>query len=775
MKKNLLPAFKSKLLLSILLPVFGVGVIISILAIYYLTPPLFEFIENRTDSELSLATGLALQLCEKDANYLFELRLEDDAEMNAASKNQSLEEVLKVSQKFHNLQILVIEDNTKIVGSTEQLRTDQISIGPLKKKTGPVIEEELWTNPVRMHSRYFPFWNWHIVSYIHAGDYRKPVRLAKNIVYLGTFGVLWFVWLALLGLIIFFVREPLRKIIHATEGVAEGNLAKIKLKRKDEIGQVVHAFNSMVDSLREKNTEVTSLIDALKDSEQRYRILFEGAVEGILVVEIDSKQFKYANPAMCAMLGYSEDVLRQMSLLDIHPQEDHEFVLSEFEAMSARKKALVSDIPCKRKDGSIFQVDMKGTKVLFEQKECNLCFFTDITNRKKAEEETKDLQKQLQRAEKMEALGLLAGGVAHDLNNILSGLVSYPELLLLDLPADSPLRKPIMTIENSGKKAAAIVQDLLTLARRGVAIREVVNLNEIIAEFISSPECEKIKKFHPDFDLQVNLDRHLLNIMGSPVHLSKTLMNLVSNAAEALPEGGRTIVSTRNQYIDSTLRGYDEVAEGDYAVLSVLDNGVGIPIEDLEKIFEPFYTKKVMGRSGTGLGMAVVWGTVKDHNGYINVTSKKGYGTIFELYFPVTREEIKADIEPFVLENFLGNGEKILVVDDVLEQREIASIILTKLGYAVETVSSGERAIEYLRDHSVDLLILDMIMDPGIDGLDTYKKILEINSHQKAIIASGFSETERVKEAQRLGARRYVRKPYTIEKIGAAVKKELSK
>ena len=164
----MLPAFKSKLLLSILLPVFGVGVIISILAIYYLTPPLFEFIENRIDSELSLATGLALQLCEKDANYLFELRLEDDAEMNAASKNQSLEEVLKVSQKFHNLQILVIEDNTKIVGSTEQLRTDQISIGPLKKKTGPVIEEELWTNPVRMHSRYFPFWNWHIVSYIHA-------------------------------------------------------------------------------------------------------------------------------------------------------------------------------------------------------------------------------------------------------------------------------------------------------------------------------------------------------------------------------------------------------------------------------------------------------------------------------------------------------------------------------------------------------------------------------------------------------------------------------
>ena len=773
MKKNGFSKFNSKLLLSILLPVVGVGVLISAIAVYYLAPPLFESIENRIDSELMLASSFGLQICETDANYLFELRLEEDAEMNEASKNQALEEILKISTKFQHIKMLVIENNQTILGANEDLQTEQISAGQLKKKTGPVIEMELWTNPVRLHSRYFPFWNWHVVSYIHERDYIKPVRLAKNIVYLGTFGVLWFVWLALLGLIIFFVREPLRKIISATEGVAEGRFAKVDMKRKDEIGQVVDAFNSMVDSLKEKNTEVTTLIDALKDSEQRYRILFESAVEGILVVEIDTKKFKYANPAMCAMLGYSEDELRRMSLMDIHPEEDHGLVISEYNAISENQKALVSDIPCQRRDGSIFQVDIKGTKVIFEQTECNLCFFTDITLRKLAEEETRDLQKQLQRAEKMEALGLLAGGVAHDLNNILSGLVSYPELLLMDLAEDSPMRKPIKTIENSGKKAAAIVQDLLTLARRGVAITESVNLNSIIKEFLDSPECVKIKKFHPKFDLQVNLDDQLLNIMGSPVHLSKTLMNLVSNAAEALPDGGRTIISTKNQYIDSSLKGYDEVTEGDYAVLSVLDNGVGISVEDLEKIFEPFYTKKVMGRSGTGLGMAVVWGTVKDHHGYINVTSKKGFGTVFELYFPVTREAVKTDTTPLVLEEYSGKGEKILLVDDVPEQREIASIILTKLGYRVEVVSSGEMAIEYLQTHSADLLILDMIMDPGIDGLDTYRKVLEFRPAQKAIIASGYSETDRVKETQRLGAERYVRKPYTIETIGLAVKKEL--
>ena len=270
MKKNSFPKFNSKLLLSILLPVVGVGVIISIIGIYYLAPPLFESIEKRIDSELMFASNLALQICENDANYLFELRLEEDTEMNEASKNQALEEILKISDQFQNLRMLVIESNRNILGATEKLQTKQISIDQLQKKTGPVIDTELWTSPVRLHSRYFPFWNWHVVSYIHAEDYIKPVRLAKNIVYLGTFGVLWFVWLALLGLIIFFVREPLRKIISATEGVAEGRFAKIDMERNDEIGQVVYAFNSMVDSLKEKNTEVTTLIDALKDSEQRY-------------------------------------------------------------------------------------------------------------------------------------------------------------------------------------------------------------------------------------------------------------------------------------------------------------------------------------------------------------------------------------------------------------------------------------------------------------------------------------------------------------------------
>ncbi len=277
------------------------------------------------------------------------------------------------------------------------------------------------------------------------------------------------------------------------------------------------------------------------------------------------------------------------------------------------------------------------------------------------------------------------------------------------------------------------------------------------------------------FIYKTDFETDLLHILGSPVHLSKTLMNLVTNAAEAIPKLGEIIISTRNRYIDQSLSGFDKIKEGDYVILNVRDTGIGIPSEDLERIFEPFYTKKVMGKSGTGLGMAVVWGTVKDHKGYIDVKSAGGKGTEFTLYFPVIRQELTHDAPLFSIDDIMANGESILVVDDVEDQRKIASEMLSKLGYSVTAVSSGEEAVDYMKHHSADLLVLDMIMGPGIDGLDTYKKILEIHPNQKAIIASGYSETERVKEAQRLGATSYVKKPYLIEKIGQVVRDELDK
>jgi len=399
----------------------------------------------------------------------------------------------------------------------------------------------------------------------------------------------------------------------------------------------------------------------------------------------------------------------------------------------------------------------------------------EVTDRKRAEREKKRLEAQLHNARKMEAIGTLAGGVAHDLNNILSGIVSYPELLLLEIPEDSPLRKPLLTIQSSGEKAATIVQDLLTLARRGVATLKPVNLNDVVIEYLKSPEYIKMKSFFPEVKLEVvnRLEPDLLNISGSHVHLSKTVMNIISNAIESIEGPGRITVSTKNRYIDKPVTGYDYIEEGDYVVFTVSDTGIGISQEDMERIFEPFYTKKVMGRSGTGLGMAVVWGTVKDHKGYIDVQSIVGKGTTFKLYFPVTRMELLKGKSPSHIKEYIGKGETILIVDDIDEQREIASGMMKKLGYNVTSVSSGEKAVEYLKHDKTDLLILDMIMEPGIDGLETYRQILKLHPGQKAIIASGFSETDKVKEAQKLGAGTYIKKPYKIEKIGTIVRAEL--
>ncbi len=405
--------------------------------------------------------------------------------------------------------------------------------------------------------------------------------------------------------------------------------------------------------------------------------------------------------------------------------------------------------------------------------ESNVRLQQEIRERIRTDDARKELEERLARSQKMEVLGLLAGGVAHDLNNVLSGVVSYPDLLLMDMADNHPLRKAMTTIRSSGLKATAIVQDMLALARRGVMQTSVLDMNvDIIQDYLASPEFDNLQAQHPDIRLETHLDPDLRRIKGSSVHIKKSLMNLIINAMEAQPQGGSIRIFTFNTYLDAPLDDYGKVSEGEYVLLRIEDDGVGIRPEDLKRIFEPFYTKKEMGRSGTGLGMAVVWGTIQDHNGCITVRSMPGKGSTFDLFFPITTEERLPACRSIPTSEYMGRGERVLVVDDLEEQRQLVSEILRKLNYCVETAHSGEAAVEYLKTHTADLVLLDMIMEPGMDGLDTYRKIIELHPGQKAIIASGYSENERVVEAMKLGVGRYIRKPYTIENLGKALREE---
>jgi PAS domain S-box-containing protein len=537
------------------------------------------------------------------------------------------------------------------------------------------------------------------------------------------------------------------------------------------IASYIEGYMSKMEAqiLRDQEQMRLALSAALDRQRQELHIKNQAIhtyTHGIMLTDLNSK-ITYVNPAFIEMWGYDDfDQVMEADPLQFWGTANFGEFLKTLHESEGRQIELRGV----RKDGSAFDSIISASFIKDAQSQPLgiMAFYIDSTERNQ-------LEAQLQRAQKMEALGTLAGGVAHDLNNTLSGLISYPEILLLDLPENSPLRKPIQAIHSSGQKMAAIVKDLLTLARRGVAATEVLNLNLIISNYLLSPEFERLNELYPNIELHTRLDQDLLNILGSPVHLSKTIMNLVTNAAESMPDGGLIIITTENRYLDRPIRGYDDVKEGDYVLLTVSDGGVGIPSKDLKRIFEPFYTKKIMGRSGTGLGMAVVWGTVKDHAGYIDVQSREGLGSIFTLYFPVSRKELPKENVPMVIDDYMGKGESVLVVDDVEEQRNIALMLLKRLGYSVTAVPSGEAAVDYMTNHDVDLLVLDMIMDPGIDGLETYKRILKLYPNQKAIIVSGFSETKRVKEAQNLGAGPYVPKPYSMENIAKAVREELDK
>ncbi len=765
---------RNRLLLGIVLPVILIGTVFSLVVIYVLLPPMTDHLRAQSDAMLRHASSMGISICENRLNNILELRLEDNLEMDTASRKEAVQQILNISRILPGIHTMVVDRNGSIAAKSFDFPADRVSLRDYPVREKDIVPDRLGQKPARLHYRYFPFWDWYVVSAVFEEDYMKPIATARRIVLMGTFGVLLAVLAALLVLFIWRIDRPLKTIIRGTEAVADGRLHPLPVKGNDEIARVSMAFNSMVGSLASEKEKTDDILRKLKRSEEQYKVLTESSLTNIAMIRNDA--FVFANRRMLASLNYSSEAFIGMTIWQIVHPADKSRVKQRIQALEADASEM-DHFECRMvsSQGEILWFELIAALVLYREKTNILIHAIDVTVKKTEDLARRRLEEKLARARKMEAIGALAGGVAHDLNNILSGIVGYPDLMLLDMADNDPLRKPIEEIRKSGKKAGDIVQDMLTLARRGVALTTVVNLNDIITEYLNSPECARLRSFHLNVFIETRLAPDLLNMKGSGVHLSKTLMNLVANAAESMPDGGVIRISTRNQYIDTPIGSYDTVTEGDYACVSISDTGIGIAPEDLEKIFEPFYTKKKMGRSGTGLGMAVVWGTVKDHSGYIDMHSTPGKGTEFTLYFPVTREAPESAAAPFTIEECRGNGETVLVVDDVKEQRDIASGMLTKLGYQVSVAASGEDAVAFLTSCTVDILVLDMIMEPGMDGLDTYRQILAVSPGQKAVIASGFSETDRVKTAQRLGAGPYIKKPYTIETLGLALQQELKR
>jgi PAS domain S-box-containing protein len=507
----------------------------------------------------------------------------------------------------------------------------------------------------------------------------------------------------------------------------------------------------------------------LHESNIRFQTLAEAAWEGIAIHQ--NGRLIEANEQFFRMFGYTRKEFKTAGFLEqIMTAKDLETFDRSYFTDTDRNSFEFTGV---RRDQKTFLIEAKSNIMDYFGRKAHVLIMRDISERIRAEEEKLLLQKKLATASKLNALGMMAGSVAHDLNNILTAIVSYPGFLLMQMNESDRYYKDIKKIQDAGMRAAAVVDDLVSIARGGSAKASTSNLNDIILGHLESIEhSERLLKF-PDVVIQTDLQENLHLIDCSTPHVNKLLLNLIGNALEAVQRNGTVRLTTKNCRLSHRIENkYVTLSPGRYVKFTVADSGPGISPKDVDHIFNPFFTTKRTGRSGTGLGLTIVWNIVREHNGWIEVKNTFP-GAAFEVYLPVTDKQPSHCVQLDRKELTTGHGEMILLVDDEWEQSLVMEQMLGVLGYKTHTVASGEEGVEFVRKQSVDLVLLDMIMGDGLNGRETYEKILRVRPEQKAIIVSGYLDNEEIRKAKTLGISVFLEKPVTLPAIGHAIKQTL--
>lgn len=558
----------------------------------------------------------------------------------------------------------------------------------------------------------------------------------------------------------FMDRKVLRRIAHLvrkTRGLSPESAIPEKDQTLDEITVLQRSVDGLLKSLE-------SAVEKNLEQQRENHIILETNPVGIALVDAETRTLSWANAKALELMGRDiKDVHGHPCKKVLCPSEDKDCPVLD-------RGRVVRDVECvmPTRDGEGVPVLRSIATVTYRQRPHLLEAVMDLRPQKA-------LESQLDRAKKMETVGLVAGGVAHDLNNLLTTLVGYPDMLLRRMHADNPVYRHLTLIRDAGLKAGAIVQDLLTLTRRGVRASEHFDLRELVHRFLSSTEFEVLRSTHPGVRFRTQVESRRFPCLGSPIHLEKALSNLLRNATEAITETGTVTISVDGVTLEEPYNGYETIPAGRWIRIQIQDTGTGIPKEDLEHIFEPFYTKKKMGRSGTGLGMTIVWHAVKDTGGFVDVRSTPGLGTTFSVYLPEADQPVeeKADLH---IQGFpKGSGERILVVEDMEDQRILVETMLADLGYRVFTASNGREALALASAQKFDALVLDMMLGDDMDGLQVYREILKIHPGQNAVVVSGDVSADRVAAIAALGGCHFVPKPYSLEKLAVAVHDVLHK
>jgi two-component system, cell cycle sensor histidine kinase and response regulator CckA len=477
--------------------------------------------------------------------------------------------------------------------------------------------------------------------------------------------------------------------------------------------------------------------EALQASELRYRRLFETAKDGILILDFNTGQITDVNPFLVEMLGYTHCEFVGKKLWGIGPFKDISASRVAFADLQTKGVIRYDDLPLQTKDGRRIEVEFVSNVYTVGSTRVIQCNIRDITQRKQAEEALRRAEERLQQASKLEAVGRLAGGVAHDFNNLMGVILGSSELLLDDLPADDPRRRYVEAITATSKRAASLTNQLLTFSRKQVSSPLVFDLNSIVGE--TGRMLPRVIGEHIEIAIVLSLEQ--APVLADPTRVQQVLMNLAANARDAMQEGGKLTIEVANCEMKQGGGGPAEVAPGHYVKLTVSDTGAGMSPEIQNRAFDPFFTTKDIGK-GTGLGLSTVFGIVKESGGSILLSSKRGKGTTFRIYLPRAKEEIiERAAASRVPDESLQGSETILLVEDQSELRNLTCEFLQRLGYKVLDAGFPGEAIQIAKQFTgqIDLLLTDVVM-PGMSGRELVKQLRPSYANMRVLYISGFAD-----------------------------------
>jgi len=600
---------------------------------------------------------------------------------------------------------------------------------------------------------------------------------------------------------IFFFRVQFRKIIlrplatlaDSMQDAAIATYDDIVLGASDEFQLLADTYNKMRRSLAKANDKMaeinerlellveertTELKDvnrqllediakreqiekALRESEERYRSLVENTLDGYFIFQMPSGRFLFLNRRICSLFGYTMQEGLALSVWDVSEARDHDYINQRMQERLHGKFMRFDRQVLKaiRKDGSTFLAEVSTSMVTFQNQTAIQGVLRDITEQEK-------LRGQLQKAERMQAIGRLAGGIAHDFNNLLMGIQGRTSLMLLDLFQGHPYYEQLKGIEEYVKRAVALTNQLLGFARGGKYQVAPIDLNKLIEENIAM-----FARTRKELRIDTKFQKNIWPVEVDRNQIDQVLLNLYVNAWQAMPGGGQLLVQTRNCRLDDKFVQPFNVPSGNYVEISVTDTGIGMDDETSKRIFDPFFTTKEMGR-GTGLGLASVYGIVKNHDGIITVQSEKGKGATFTIYLPATDKPVKESKR--AVEVLAAGEETILLIDDEEMILDVGKSMLEKLGYHVLAAAAGSQAVEIYRKRAdeIDLIILDLIM-PEMSGRDTYDRLKEIEPRVKVLFSSGYSKEGVANDILRDAGAGFIQKPFDMEKLSRNVRQAL--